>query len=50
MSLGISSILKEQANIVKERKKSTSNRKEKAKLLLVSDMKMFLHGECKKNH
>lgn len=50
MSLEISSILKEQADILKEWKKSTNNRKEKAKLLSAGDMKMLLHGECRKNH
>lgn len=50
MSLELSSILKEQANILKEWKKSTNDWKEKAKLLFAGDMKMFLHGECKKNH
>lgn len=49
MSLEISSILKEQADILKVWKKSTNNRKEKAKLLLSGDMKMLLYGECKKN-
>lgn len=48
MSLEISSILKEQADILKVWKKSTNNRKEKAKLLS-GDMKMLLYGECKKN-